>query len=184
MADFLISRYKSRFDIVQKYASPLKAKGVEGNFFSTHYDQPELKECDDCDCYLIIVENVEKVKERADGFEIDNKAIEKIGGKGELGGYKHSISTLAVLKSRHSELSDQLSEEHKLRKSAERKVKSLQEQLDYINQEHFSDRWQKVRKRMFAGEPKTLESNRGNEEEGFDGMGETLRTDSVDTQQS
>ena len=45
-------------------------------------------------------------------------------------------------------LKDQLSEERKKRKTAERKAKTLQEQLDYAKQERFGDRRQKVRKKM------------------------------------
>lgn len=40
---------------------------------------------------------------------------------------------MAALKSQQSDLLDQLSEERKLRKLAERRVKSLQEKLDYIH---------------------------------------------------
>lgn len=37
------------------------------------------------------------------------------------------------MQSKHADLESRLSEEHKLRKSAERKIKSLQERLDYAN---------------------------------------------------
>ncbi len=48
------------------------------------------------------------------------------------------------MQSKHVDLENRLSEEHKLRKSAERKIKSLQEKLDYANQERFGDRRQKI----------------------------------------
>ena len=41
------------------------------------------------------------------------------------------------MESKHADLENRLSEEHKLRKSAERKIKSLQERLDYAHQERF-----------------------------------------------
>ena len=44
------------------------------------------------------------------------------------------------MKALQSDLLGRLSEERKLRKSAERKLKSLQEKLDYANQERFGDR--------------------------------------------
>lgn len=47
---------------------------------------------------------------------------------------------LFSLKALQSDLLGRLSEERKLRKSAERKLKSLQEKLDYANQERFGDR--------------------------------------------
>lgn len=50
---------------------------------------------------------------------------------------------MAAMQSKHAGLENRLSEEHKLRKSAERKVKSLQERLDFANQERFGDRRQK-----------------------------------------
>ena len=42
---------------------------------------------------------------------------------------------MSSMQSKHVDLENRLSEEHKLRKSAERKIKSLQEKLDYANQE-------------------------------------------------
>ena len=50
---------------------------------------------------------------------------------------------VASMQSKHAYLENQLSEEHKLRKSAERKIKSLQDKLDYANQERFGDRRQR-----------------------------------------
>ncbi len=51
---------------------------------------------------------------------------------------------MSALQSQHAGLENRLSEEHKLRKSAERKVKSLQERLDFANQDRFGDRRQKI----------------------------------------
>lgn len=54
---------------------------------------------------------------------------------------KDQMSSMQLL---HDDLENQLSEEQTLRKSATRKVRTLQEKLDYANQEHFNDRHQKV----------------------------------------
>ena len=51
---------------------------------------------------------------------------------------------MTSMQSKHSDLEEQLSEERKLRKSAERKARSLQEKLDYANQERFGDRRQRI----------------------------------------
>ena len=40
---------------------------------------------------------------------------------------------VSSMESKHADLENRLSEEHKLRKSAERKIKSLQEKLDYAH---------------------------------------------------
>ena len=59
---------------------------------------------------------------------------------------KHS-RVLSIIRERlHREPcdGDVLSEERKLRKSAERKAKSLQEKLDFANQERFGDRRQRI----------------------------------------
>ena len=50
---------------------------------------------------------------------------------------------VSSMESKHADLENRLSEEHKLRKSAERKIKSLQEKLDYAHQERFGDRRQR-----------------------------------------
>ena len=50
---------------------------------------------------------------------------------------------VSSMESKHADLENRLSEEHKLRKSAERKIKSLQERLDYAHQERFGDRRQR-----------------------------------------
>lgn len=77
-------------------------------------------------------------------------------------------------------LQEQLSEERKMRKSAERKVSTLQEQLDYARQERFGDRRQRVREKSESGGPVEPEPDREDEKDGFDGTESTLRTDSVD----
>ena len=46
---------------------------------------------------------------------------------------------MSSMQSKHADLENRFSEEHKLRKSDERKIKSLQERLDYANQERFGD---------------------------------------------
>ena len=51
---------------------------------------------------------------------------------------------MASMQSKHSDLEERFSEERKLRKSVERKARSLQEKLDYANQERFGDRCQKI----------------------------------------
>ena len=90
---------------------------------------------------------------------------------------------LSSLKALQSDLLGRLSEEGKLRKSAEHKLKSLQEKLDYADQELFGDRRQKVRKQTASGTPENPEPDRGNEKDVFDGIEATLSTDSVDNNQ-
>ena len=85
---------------------------------------------------------------------------------------------LSSLKALQSDLLGRLSEERKLRKSAERKLKSLQEKLDYADQELFGDRRQKVRKQKASGIPENPELDRGNEKDCFDGTEATLSIDS------
>ena len=60
-----------------------------------------------------------------------------------MAGMKELKDQMASMQSKHADLENWLSEEHKLRKSAERKIKSLQERLDYVNQERFGDRRQR-----------------------------------------
>lgn len=84
--------------IAQRFAHALREKGVEmkilkGISFSTYYDQPELRECGDCDCYLSLAPTPSFQSKRqagSTGFVIGNKTIEEIGGKAEFGSYKHS----------------------------------------------------------------------------------------------
>ena len=70
---------------------------------------------------------------------------------------------------------EELLEERKMCKSAERKAKTLEEQLDYANQERFGDRCQKVREKPFMGESKKPKPDRENEEDGFDETEDTLQ---------
>ena len=86
---------------------------------------------------------------------------------------------VSSMESKHADLENRLSEEHKLRKSAERKIKSLQERLDYAHQERFGDRRQKIKSKA-----KTGDSDRNKEKDDYDGTDDTLRTDSVDHVQS
>ena len=81
---------------------------------------------------------------------------------------------MSSMQSKHVDLENRLSEEHKLRKSAERKIKSLQEKLDYANQERFGDRRQKIQSKA-----KTSDSDHRKEKDNYDGTDDTLRTDSV-----
>ena len=81
---------------------------------------------------------------------------------------------VSSMQSKHADLENRLSEEHKLRKSAERKIKSLQEKLDYAHQERFGDRRQKIQSKA-----KTSDSDRRKEKDDYDGTDDTLRTDSV-----
>ena len=90
----------------------------------------------------------------------------------------------AELKSRQSDLISQLSEERKLRQSAERKVKSLQEKLDYANQQLYGESRQRVRRNTSCGKPEKPDSDREREKEDYDGTDDTLRTDSADNNQS
>ena len=71
---------------------------------------------------------------------------------------------VSSMESKHADLENRLSEEHKLRKSAERKIKSLQERLDYAHQERFGDRRQKIKSKA-----KTGDSDRNKEKDDYDG---------------
>ena len=86
---------------------------------------------------------------------------------------------MTSIHSKQSDLENQLSEERKLRKSAERKAKSLQEKLDFANQEHFGDRRQRINSKA-----KKSASDRQKEKDDYDGTNDTLRTDSVDNNES
>ena len=87
---------------------------------------------------------------------------------------------MASMRSKQSDLENQLSEERKLRKSAERNARALQERLDYARQEKFGDRRQRVRKKDQSGKAVPPEPDRQDEQDGYDGTDDTLRTDSVD----
>ncbi|WP_346710656.1 IS66 family transposase [Phocaeicola salanitronis] len=86
---------------------------------------------------------------------------------------------VSSMQSKQSDLENQLSEERKLRKSAERKAKSLQEKLDFANQERFGDRRQRINPKA-----KKSASDRQKEKDDYDGTDDTLRTDSVDNNES
>ena len=86
---------------------------------------------------------------------------------------------MASMQSKQSDLENRLSEERKLRKSAERKAKSLQEKLDFANQERFGDRRQRINPKA-----KQDASDRQKEKDDYDGTDDTLRTDSVDNNES
>ena len=81
---------------------------------------------------------------------------------------------MSSMQSKHVDLENRLSEEHKLRKSAERKIKSLQEKVDYAHQERFGDRRQKIQSKA-----KPSDSARRKEKDDYDGTDDTRRTDSV-----
>ena len=51
---------------------------------------------------------------------------------------------MTSMRSKQSDLENRLSEECKLRQSAERKAKALQEKLDFANQERLGDRRQRI----------------------------------------
>lgn len=81
---------------------------------------------------------------------------------------------MAFMQSKQSDLENRLLEERKLRHSAERKAKSLQEKLDFANQERFGDRRQRIRSKA----EKSV-SDRQKEKDDYDGTDDTLRMDSV-----
>ena len=81
---------------------------------------------------------------------------------------------MSSMQSKQSDLENQLSEERKLRESAERRAKTLQEKLDYANQERFGDRRQRINSKA-----KKSDSDRQKEKDDYDGTDDTLRMDSV-----
>ena len=87
---------------------------------------------------------------------------------------KELKNQMASMQSKQSDLENQLSEERKLRKSAERKAKSLREKLDFSNQERFGDRHQRINSKA-----KKSDSDRQKEKDDYDGTDDTLRMDSV-----
>ena len=86
---------------------------------------------------------------------------------------------MASMQSKQSDLENRLSEERKLRQSAERKAKSLEEKLDFANQERFGDRRQRIHSKGKKSDP-----DRQKEKDDYDGTDDTLRTDSVDNNES
>ena len=81
---------------------------------------------------------------------------------------------MSSIQSKQSDLEHQLSAERKLRKSAERKAKSLREKLDFANQERFGARRQRINSKAKKSDP-----DRQKEKDDYDGTDDTLRTDSV-----
>ena len=81
---------------------------------------------------------------------------------------------MASMQSKQSDLENRLSEERKLRQSAERKAKSLQEKLDFANQERFGDRRQRINPKA-----EKSASDRQKEKDDYDGTDDTLRMDSA-----
>ena len=86
---------------------------------------------------------------------------------------------MASMQSKQSDLENQLSEERKLRKSVERKARSLQEKLEFANQDRFGDRRQRINSKA-----QQKSSDRQKEKDDYDGTDDTLRTDSVDKNES
>ncbi len=78
-----------------------------------------------------------------------------------------------------SELRRELSGKDARLLAAERKVRELQEQLDYARQGLFGGKRQRIRKKGSKGKPEKPEPDRRDEQDGFDGTEESLRTDSV-----
>ena len=70
--------------------------------------------------------------------ELTKRAM-KLVLEGFMAEMKELKAQKSSMQSKHADLENRFSEEHKLRKSAERKIKSLQERLDYANQERFGD---------------------------------------------
>ena len=77
---------------------------------------------------------------------------------------------MASIQSKQSDLENRLSKERKLRQSAERKAKSIQEKLDFANQERFGDKRQRIH--FKAGKS-------ASDRQKDDSTDDTLRTDSV-----
>ncbi|WP_296259369.1 hypothetical protein [uncultured Phocaeicola sp.] len=77
---------------------------------------------------------------------------------------------MASIQSKQSDLENRLSKERKLRQSAECKAKSIQEKLDFANQERFGDKRQRIH--FKAGKS-------ASDRQKDDSTDDTLRTDSV-----
>ena len=87
---------------------------------------------------------------------------------------KEMNGRMSFMQSKQSDLANQLSAERKLRKSAERKARSLQKKLDFANQERFGDRHQRINSKVKKSVP-----DRQKEKDDYDGTDDTLRTDFV-----
>lgn len=59
-------------------------------------------------------------------------------------------------------------------------MRDLRKQLDYVHQERFGDRRQRVRKKDKCGKPTPAEPGCLEEKSKYDGTDDTLRTGSVD----
>ena len=82
------SVYQRQWDIASQFADKLDKKGVrmyvlKGIAFSTYYRNPAMRECGDCDCYLL-GSNGEKA------YALGNEAAREIGWEAAFGTYKHS----------------------------------------------------------------------------------------------
>ena len=105
--------------------------------------------------------------------ELTKRAMELV-----LEDFMSQVKTLqeqmSSMQSKQSDLENQLSEERKLRKSAEREARALREKLGFANQERFGDRRQRINPKA-----KKSASDRQKEKDDYDGTDDTLRTDSV-----
>lgn len=75
--------YKRQYNIASAFASALSKKGVKciilkGISFSTYYNDPSLRECGDCDCYL------------GNDCKVGDSTAIDLGGQVAFGTYKHS----------------------------------------------------------------------------------------------
>lgn len=82
------SVYQKQWDIASQFADGLDTKGVrmyvlKGIAFSTYYRNPAMRECGDCDCYLL-GNNGEK------SYALGNETALEMGWKAAFGTYKHS----------------------------------------------------------------------------------------------
>ena len=82
------SVYQRQWDIASQFADELNKKGVKvfvlkGIAFSTYYRNPAMRECGDCDCYLLR-NNGEKA------YALGNETAQEMGWEAAFGTYKHS----------------------------------------------------------------------------------------------
>ena len=90
--------------------------------------------------------------------------------------YEERLSKLDDVLSKFASLESALKEESKKRKVAERKVADLTAKLKFADKNRFGDKRQKVKKTESA---KTEESDRGKDEDDFDGTSSSLPDNSV-----
>ena len=105
--------------------------------------------------------------------ELTKRAMESVL-KDFMAQMKELRDQVSSMQSKQSDLENQLSEERKLRKSAELRAKALRERLDFANQERFGDRRQRIKSKA-----KKSDSDRQKEKDDYDGTDDTLRMDSV-----